>query len=233
LKKKYSAEEEQNEEEGVNLGLKQTPYRSSHMKKDVKKPILIIGEGETEQTYFKEIGSSFKIKVDPDLPSKPDYENIFKRAEAKFDSDIYSHVFCLIDLDYIHRNKKIGEYCETKDKILNKLKKKNLTVIESCPCIEYWFLLHYEYTFSSAYDCSEIENKLKRHIPDYRKNMQGIHKQLRGVEPKALEHSKKAKKHREDNIRKGICTPQSNVTHTDVDILISFIKNHAQKGNNF
>jgi len=190
---------------------------------------LIIGEGETEQTYFKEIGSSFKIKVDPDLPSKPDYENIFKRAEAKFDPDIHLHVFCLIDLDYIHRNKKIGEYYTAKDKILNKLKKKNLTVIESCPCIEYWFLLHFEYTYSPAYDCSEIENKLKRHIPDYKKNMQGIYKQLYGLEQKASMHSKKAKKHRGDSILKGICTLQSNVTHTDVDILISYIKDHAQK----
>jgi len=171
--------------------------------------------------------SFFKIQVNPVLPSKKsDYKSIFKRAKNEFDPDIYSHAFCLIDLDYIHRNGKMDDYCAEKEDIL---KIKNMYVIESCPCIEYWFLLHYEYMFQSSYECSSIIDKLRLHIPDYKKNMQEIYEKICKFEQRAFNHSAKAKKQRQDDINHNIIRLKSPVTHTNVDELINFIKNNAPK----
>jgi hypothetical protein len=46
----------------------------------------------------------------------------------------------------------------------------NVTVIINQPRIEFWFLLHYEYTQAPFDDCARAESLLKKHMADYSKS---------------------------------------------------------------
>ncbi len=50
-------------------------------------------------------------------------------------------------------------------------KKAGIRVIETMPCTEFWFLIHYKEGYSSHIymSCQELEQELKKHLPDYKK----------------------------------------------------------------
>jgi hypothetical protein len=43
-------------------------------------------------------------------------------------------------------------------------------IIATTPCIEYWLLLHFEYTARPFQNAAEVQQVLRAHLPDYRKN---------------------------------------------------------------
>jgi hypothetical protein len=96
----------------------------------------------------------------------------------------YSKVFWIVNLDTI-----IKESRETPNgrrsplqtfiyyRSILKRDFKNVIVITNNPCLEYWFLLHFEKITKLFDTCSKAEVQLKKHISDYEKTQKYFTKQ--------------------------------------------------------
>jgi hypothetical protein len=132
--------------------------------------VAIVGEGETEWFYFSNMrqNENFNFKVAPDLPKHSDYKSIIQTARNKRDEG-YDLVFCVLDLDRIITNdtEKKGYNLEKSKTKANK----GIEFIETMPCIEFWFLLHFLKTYSSKVylDYNQVKIPLRNYISDYEK----------------------------------------------------------------
>jgi len=144
-----------------------------------KPTIGIVGEGITEQLYFNEFKQveveKLSVNVKPERPYNSDFERILGKAQDLVESG-NDYVFCLVDMDKIRNN-------STQMRKYEKSRKsaKNITFIESNPCFELWFLLHYISTSRHFLRCKDIEKELKMpdRIPDYEKSKKYFeHKKL-------------------------------------------------------
>lgn len=135
----------------------------------VSKSIAIIGEGETEWFYFDSLRISrrFPFKMAPDFPSHPDIGHILKLAQ-KYVALEYDYVVCLIDMDRLLR---VPPEMHKYQKIKKKREYKNVTFIETSPCTEFWFLLHFlPGVPKKKYDCYEdLLPELRKYMPGYEK----------------------------------------------------------------
>lgn len=129
--------------------------------------IAIIGEGLTEYRYVDDLRTTerYRFSLVPGIPKHPDIDDIVRLAKERVRTG-YNYVLCLIDMDVIEDNQdKIEHY--------KALKKENPKIIfvESSPCTEYWFLMHYMPVPSSKEyaDYNAVVQELKKHIPDYDK----------------------------------------------------------------
>jgi len=162
----------------------------------VRKSIAIIGEGLTEYRYVDDMRTTerYRFSLVPGIPKHPDMDDIVSYAQDRVNSG-YDYVLCLIDMDVIEGNKEKMEH-------YHMLKKKNPKIIfvESNPCTEYWFLMHYMPGPSSREyaDYDAVAQELKKHIPNYEKtelffNKTHIYRELKehGNMSKAIEMSRK------------------------------------------
>lgn len=145
-------------------------------KRGTKRTIAIVGEGQTERAYFEQIRSTEKrlnFRISPDLPSHSDIKHIFSKSCEKIEDGI-DIVFALIDMDIISKDsKKADQYNQLKKSAENKAKKKGTMffAIESSPCTEFWFLMHFIFDKVRRHsDCKSVMNELKKHVPDYVKS---------------------------------------------------------------
>jgi len=134
----------------------------------VKKSIAIIGEGETEWWYFDtlRIACRYKFKVAPDFPQHSDIPHIAKLAEdyVKRDTD---YVVCLVDMDRLLRvPAEMATYQQQK-----KNSPSNVIWIETNPCTEFWFLLHFLPQISTKHyeTYEDVLPDLQRYMPGYEK----------------------------------------------------------------
>jgi len=176
-------------------------------KKKTRFKVAIVGEGDTEWYYFTSMRQyeRFSFKVEPDLPKHSDYKTIIKTARKKRD-EVYDLVFCVIDLDRILTNqteKKGYEIEKSKTK-----SNKGIEFIETMPCIELWFLLHFLNKYSSKFflNYKQVVKPLKEYIPNYDKSSKffktiDIYEYLNtnGNYQKADELAKKLEKEKKDS----------------------------------
>ena len=96
----------------------------------------------------------------------------------------YLSVFWLVDLDVLlkeHREALKGRktslqaFVEYRSILLKRYK--NVAVIVTNPCLEFWFLLHFEKTSKVFDTCGKAESELKRYIHDYEKTQKYFTKQ--------------------------------------------------------
>lgn len=137
-----------------------------------KNKILIAVEGtnKTEKIYFSNFDDGKKPytitiakgnDTDPLGLIKLLSKEIDKRDIDLSNGDI---AFCIFDTDVNTKKNKI-----IKDAI-NLAKEKGIRIITSTPCIELWFLLHFEYTTARLSNNSVIK-RLKKYLPKYEKNI--------------------------------------------------------------
>jgi hypothetical protein len=142
------------------------------MRPKVRKSIAIIGEGETEWFYFDSLRRfhRYPFKVAPDFPGHSDIGHILKLAE-QYTSEGYDYVICLIDMDRIKSNpKENNKYQKAK----SGRKYKHVWFVETYPCTEFWFLLHFLPQLSTrTYNTQEeLLKELKKYMPGYEKTKQ-------------------------------------------------------------
>lgn len=132
--------------------------------------IAIVGEGITEWFYFTNMRQceNFNFKVEPELPKHSDYKTIIRKARSIRD-DGYDLVYCVLDLDKIITNdtERKGYHAEkTKKRANNRIR-----FIETMPCIELWFLLHFLEKHSSRVylNYKQVSKNLKHFFPEYEK----------------------------------------------------------------
>jgi hypothetical protein len=139
------------------------------MRSPIRKSIAIIGEGETEWFYFDtlRVFHRYPFKMAPDFPSHSDIGHILNLAE-RYVREKYDYIVCLIDMDRLRQTPaEWNKYKANKEKRIYK----NVTFIETYPCTEFWFLLHFLPTLSTKtyHSCEELLPELRRYMPGYEK----------------------------------------------------------------
>jgi hypothetical protein len=199
--------------------------RRGGAKREIKKTILIIGEGKSELSYFKDLKkeNDLKFNLEPKLGSDgSNYKSIFEKVLENADLGVYAHIFCLIDLDYIIKQDLLEDYEKEKNILLSNTQEGLVIVIESLPCFELWILLHFEKTQSTNVECKQlIDGKVKKHINDYTKAMSGLYSKIKDKQPQAMEYSKEIKKQRQKEIENTSNT-FCRLSFTDIGELIKY-----------
>lgn len=141
-----------------------------------KPPVVtLIGEGITEQYYFKHIRTLFGYRY----TIKPYYFGITslkdmdrKIAEVLAGGGI---AVCVFDTDVSQR---VEAEKHKLIRLFNKYKKKqNVIFCDSLPAIEYWFLLHYQNTNKYFYDANVLTKELTAFLKDYDKSESFLEKE--------------------------------------------------------
>lgn len=136
-----------------------------------KKVILISYEGnnKTEKNYFNSFITRDKDYVIKTVPgNETDPVNLVKQTIFAIEAnglDLKSDdmAFCVFDTDGDDsKNEQIAL-------AMSLANKHNIKLILSNPCIELWFLLHFEYT-SALLTNNQVISKLKKHCAKYEKN---------------------------------------------------------------
>ena len=135
----------------------------------MKKSIAIIGEGETEWFYFESlrIARRYPFKLSPGFPQHADIEHILKLAKAKL-AEHYDYVVCLIDMDRLYEKPaEMQKYQSFK----NRKENRDIIFIETSPCTEFWFLLHFlpDNTVRRFQNYDQLIPELKKYVPGYEK----------------------------------------------------------------
>ncbi len=148
-----------------------------------KKKYALIVDGETEFWYLqmlKRNESLTEVDIDPKIPErktlKAQYDKVIELSKAKD----YNKIYWIIDFDVIlndknTKSKSLEEFKSYQNEI-NK-KHKNVLIIINNPCLEFWFLLHYEATTKPFSNCDGANNALKKHINGYSKSQHYFTKQ--------------------------------------------------------
>lgn len=141
-------------------------------KRDIKLRFryAVLGDGRTEQFYLKHLktlkGYGYTIK--PSL-----FNSItLSQAEEIIDDLLKGgcdKIVFITDYDTIvNQNQK-----QVFSKFVKKYRKRTEVIIcETMPSIEFWFLLHYQYTTRAFQNAKEVEEVLKKHMPEYSKNQE-------------------------------------------------------------
>lgn len=168
-------------------------------KRHEKKIILIGAEGknETEKLYFKSLGREFSDKYVIRFAKGNSTDPIGvvndtitdKKKECTEEGDI---AFAVFDTDANQsKQKQIND-------ALTLAEKNGITVIESTPCFEFWYLLHYRYTTRSFSNSKSVIRELKKYIPNYDKS-ESIYSDIRDKTKDAIENAHKLEEYFEEN----------------------------------
>lgn len=146
---------------------------------------LIIVDGYTETWYFqmlKRNEKSLAVDLKPEIPQKKKLKDQYEKVTEQ--SKHYDKVFWIVDYDVVNsETKNVKKGAESASQELQKYitqiaeKFKNVTVIINNPCLEFWFLLHFENTDKFFDNCEGATKQLKKHLPDYEKTSKYFTKQ--------------------------------------------------------
>lgn len=182
-----------------------------------KKKVAIFVDGECELWYLqmmKRNENALNIDLLPKLPRKKKLLELYK--EVKNSANDYDLVIWIVDLDKIReeeRSKKKGgdspkeEFIKYYDELSQV---DNVEIIVSNPCLEYWLLLHFEYTAKPFTNCNEANVLLKKHIKDYDKSEKfyvknDLYKKLKANQQDAVKHAKKLGEFDVENFDSSVC----------------------------
>lgn len=164
-----------------------------------KKVILVAFEGKnkTENNYFSNYrlrDKDYIIKLVPGNETDPINlvnKTIIKVKELGLNLEENDRAYCIFDTDLDERkNMQII-------KARKLAKKYHIIMITSNPCIELWFLLHFEYT-TAWLSNNDVINKLKKYYPKYEKNI-NIFPEIKDKVSKAIKNAKKLESFQLDN----------------------------------
>jgi hypothetical protein len=142
-----------------------------------KPKFAFVVDGECEFWYFqmlKRNERAISVDLKPEIPQKKKLSDQFDKTVEL--SKYYDKVFWIVDFDVINSETRLApkgtktaivefkNYCDA----INK-KHKNIIVIINNPCLEYWFLLHYEASSKYFESCEDVTKQLKKHLPEYSK----------------------------------------------------------------
>ena len=179
-----------------------------------------IVEGECEFWYIqmlKRNERSLRVDLKPEIPQKKKLKDQFKKVTEA--SKEYDKVFWIIDFDVlIKESREIKKDTKTPIQFLKEYTLKisskydNIEVIINNPCVEFWFLLHFESTGKFFRNCESATKQLIKYLPDYEKNQRyytkqnnDIYKKLKPRLKVAIDNSKKINDFDFNNPETGTC----------------------------
>jgi len=186
---------------------------------------LIVCEGSnTEPAYFEALKRRLRlyaVRIDVISPSESEPNTVVERAIAKRkemeeDGIPCEKVWCVVDVE-IPPHSTLDEAWEKANQT------PKLELVLTNPCIEYWFLLHFEKHTSQFADNEEVMKKLKTVHPSYKKRRIGFD-DLYPRTSEAIKNSKEVLK--ENNCSEYLrnCNPS-----THVHKIVEHLQNIAQR----
>ncbi|MHA1855133.1 MAG: RloB family protein [Promethearchaeota archaeon] len=154
-----------------------------------KKAYAVVVDGETEVWYFQMLKRNepdLQVNIEPKIPQRKSLQDQYDKVISLVED--FTRVFWIIDLDVIiQETKKVRKCKKTQIQYLKECfddlntKYSNVITIVNNPCLEFWFLLHFEQTTKYFDKCSETENQLKKHLTDYQKTRKYFTKQNQDI----------------------------------------------------
>ena len=158
-----------------------------------KQSFAVVVDGETEYWYLemlKRNEPNIPFKIRPQILQKKNIDQQYELV-TELSEEEYDKVFWIVDLDVLlkeEREKKGNT--SSLQQFLNywqQLSKQNkVVVIVNNPCLEYWFLLHFQKTNKVFTACTDAEKQVSQHLKGYektekffKKSNNDIYKQLK------------------------------------------------------
>lgn len=144
--------------------------------------VLVVCEGKTEKNYVNDFCYDLGLtSVEVILSPYSDAIGIVNYAIAIYEKDRdFDRVYCVFDHD-----SQVG-YNQAVAKIHDKRKFHEAV---SIPCFEYWLLLHFQKSHRPFRICNDVIKVLKKYLPDYKKNMSGLHGKVKNKTAAAVRHA--------------------------------------------
>lgn len=177
----------------------------------------MVVDGETEAWYLTMLNRNepdAKFQIKPEIPQRKFLSDQYKKVLSL--ADDYDTVIWMIDMDVILKEtreakkgqaKALDEFLKYKSQLASV---SNVTVIINQPCIEFWLLLHFEFTQAPFNDCERAENRLRKYLTDYSKSQKyytreggDIYLKVKEKLPTAVAHSKKCNEFDPENPDRG------------------------------
>ena len=133
----------------------------------MKKSIAIFGEGITEWFYIDSlrIVGHYPFKMRPSIPQHSDIKHLLAEARQCV-TEGYDEIICLLDMDRLntHPSEKQAYHRAKQQRIFQKV-----TFIETDPCTEYWFLMHFmpKPSHRKYADYEAVAKELCKYMPGY------------------------------------------------------------------
>lgn len=147
---------------------------------------VLVVDGETEVWYLQMLKRNerdIRVSIKPEIPSKKSIEEQYNLV-CDLSKKEFTKVFWIIDLDtVIKEENEAPKGKKSPLKIFDEYRidlfknYTNVVVIVNNPCIEFWFLLHFEKTSKYFDTCSSAETQLKKHLKNYEKTKKFFTKQ--------------------------------------------------------
>jgi RloB-like protein len=124
-----------------------------------------------------------RVSIKPEIPNKKSIAAQYKLV-CDLSSKEFTKVYWIVDLDTVikeaneaPRGKKspLVTFQEYRTNLVDNFK--NVDVIVNNPCLEFWFLLHFETTSKYFKTCSDAEQQLKKHLNNFEKTQKFFTKQ--------------------------------------------------------
>ncbi len=185
--------------------------RKRKISKPKKETFTIVVDGQTEAWYFqmlKRNEPSLRVNIEPKIPQRKRLADQYEKVRGL--AEYYSKVFWIIDLDTIVKYGQIQQLQEYLQLLQRDFE--NVTTILNNPCLEFWFLLHFEQKAKYFPRCSACEKQLKKHLRDYQKTQKyftrqnnDIYLRLKPLLPKALKIARKINRVPSGQIDRALC----------------------------
>ncbi|GHU83701.1 hypothetical protein FACS189415_6540 [Bacteroidia bacterium] len=166
--------------------------------------ISFVVDGKCERWYIEllqqqeNLRSNFKPKLPQKKKLKDQSDLVIELSKES------EKVFWIIDFDTIleeTRKAKKGAKAPLREfqELYNQYKnQENIIIIVNNPCLEYWYLLHFEHTSKYFATYERLEKPLKKYLPDYEKSEKyyknprlNIYKRLKNNLPEAIVNAQK------------------------------------------
>jgi len=145
-------------------------------KRQTQQAFAVVVDGETEYWYLqmlKHNEPNIPFKIKPQILQK---KNIKQQYELVTDlsEEEYDKVFWIVDLDVLLKEEREKRNSTSPlQQFLNYYKslskQKKIVVIVNNPCLEYWFLLHFQKTNKVFTACTDAEKQVSQHLEGYEK----------------------------------------------------------------
>jgi hypothetical protein len=179
--------------------------KSKKIQSPKRKVYSFVVDGECELWYLQLMkqNKTATINLEPKIPQKKKLDDQYKLVvELSKESE---KVFWIIDFDTISKETKeakrgsktpLQKFRELYER--NNKKNEKIIIIVNNPCLEYWFLQHFEQTSKYYATYATLEEPLKKHLPYYEKSekyyknsRQNIYQKLNPSLPTAISNSQK------------------------------------------
>ena len=141
-----------------------------------KQAFAVVVDGETEYWYLqmlKQNEPDILFNIAPKILQKKNINQQYKLVTTLSEEE-YDKVFWIVDLDVLLKEEREKRNSTSSlQQFLNYYKslskQKKIVVIVNNPCLEYWFLLHFQKTNKVFTACTDAEKQVSQHLQGYEK----------------------------------------------------------------